>query len=354
MRAVDDRRDSPRTRHSADVAYWKNLPRQIGDVAEMNHFRLRSDPFFNARREIRQARRRHRELDLLQHDLVARDPLFPRVEHPPIVLRRRQHFVARREIDAELRDLQRLAGVARQRQFLGVDADVGGEAAADGFLVRLEHLPHVINGRLVRDVQVALEGFVDDARAGADAAVVQIGDAPIDREPKLNFTPERFVFGDILGRSIGDAASGRGHARDRVVGQGSQSGHAERGGRQESAAAAHQSLHAAHVAGDVWTVRPVIQCRCGTASISHTCAPPGRTEARRVRIVFFRSEKSDGAWKKSPRERPLRRGFRAIGPLSGHFPNGTAMACDLLLVSAVRVATEVVKRSGAIVPRFVG
>ena len=249
MRAVDNRRDAARARQSADIAYWKNLPRQIGDVAEVNHFRLRGDRLFDARREIREARRRHGELDLLQHDLVARHPLFPGVEHPAVVLRGRQHFVAGREIDAELRDLQRLAGVARQGEFLGVDADVGGEAAADGFLVRLEHLPHVIDGRLVRDVQVAFEGFVDDARAGADAAVVQIGDAAIDGESELDFAPERFVLGDILGRSVGDAAGGLGHARDRVVCQGSQSGHAERGGRQESAAAAHQSLHAAHVAG---------------------------------------------------------------------------------------------------------
>ncbi len=82
--------------------------------------------------------RRHRERDLRDLDLVAAHALIPGVEHPPVVLVRRHHVVAGLEIDAELRDLQPLAGVARDGELLQVAADLDRELAPHRLDVRLE------------------------------------------------------------------------------------------------------------------------------------------------------------------------------------------------------------------------
>ena len=103
--------------------------------------------------------------------------LIPGVEHAPVVLVRRDDFVAGLQVEAELRDLQRLAGVARDGELLRVAAEFGRELAAHRLDVRLEHVPHVVDRRLVRDVEIALNRLVHDARARAGVAVVQIDDA---------------------------------------------------------------------------------------------------------------------------------------------------------------------------------
>jgi hypothetical protein len=63
--------------------------------------------------------------------------------------------------------------------------------------VRLEDLPHVVHGRLVRDVEVALQRLVDDARAGAHAAVVQVDDRAVEREGLLDLAPEVSSCGEV-------------------------------------------------------------------------------------------------------------------------------------------------------------
>ena len=171
-------------------------------------------------RQIVEARRRHRERDLLQHDPVALLALLPGVEHAAVVLVGGEHLVAGREVEAELRDLQRLAGVARDRELLGVAAGARGEPAPHRLAVRLEHLPHVVRRRLVRDVEVALVGLVDDARARRDAAVVQVDDAAVERERELDLAPEGLVAGDVLGVAIAERDRPRRLARrQRVVGE---------------------------------------------------------------------------------------------------------------------------------------
>ncbi|MEJ7666382.1 MAG: hypothetical protein WKG07_46150 [Hymenobacter sp.] len=52
---------------------------------------------------------RNRKVDLLDRNLAATRALIPRRQHPPVVLLRRHHLITRLEIDAILRDLQRLA-----------------------------------------------------------------------------------------------------------------------------------------------------------------------------------------------------------------------------------------------------
>ena len=158
--------------------------------------------------EIVQRRRRHRERDLLQHDAVAAHALIPGVEHAAVVLVGRDDLVARLQVDAELRDLQRLAGVARDRELLGVAAELRREAAAHGLDVRLEDLPHVVHGRLVREVEVALERLVHDARARAAAAVVQVDDRAVERERLLDLAPVGLVCRKL--RRLASAAEGSG------------------------------------------------------------------------------------------------------------------------------------------------
>ncbi len=55
--------------------------------------------------------------------------------------------------------------------------------------VRLERVPHVVDRRLVGDVEVALQRFVDDARARAGVAVVQVDDRAVEREGLLDVAP---------------------------------------------------------------------------------------------------------------------------------------------------------------------
>jgi hypothetical protein len=40
----------------------------------------------------------------------------------------------------------------------------GGQAAAHAFHLRLQHLPHVIDGRLIRVIEIPFHRFLHDAR----------------------------------------------------------------------------------------------------------------------------------------------------------------------------------------------
>ena len=73
--------------------------------------------------------RRHRESEARDLDAVPPHPLIPRGEHPRIVLLGRDDLVAGLQVDAVLRDLERLARVARDREFLGIAPDLRGQHA---------------------------------------------------------------------------------------------------------------------------------------------------------------------------------------------------------------------------------
>ena len=157
------------------------------------------------------------------------------------------------ERDAELGDLQRLAGVARDRELLGIAAELGREAPPHALDVGLEDLPHVVHGRLVRDVEVALERLVHDARARTAAAVVQVDDRAVEREGLLDLAPVGLVGGDARRRLRRDAPAGRLHAGEPGIG--------ERGGRRQSRAAggAKEPTPGQHLYGlRVMSVRPRI------------------------------------------------------------------------------------------------
>jgi hypothetical protein len=188
-------------------------------------------------REIRLAQRRHRKRHLLEDDAIAADALLPGVEHAPVVLVRRDDLVARREVEPELRDLQRLAGVACDGELLGVAAELAREPLTHRLDVRLEHLPHVIRRRLVRDVEVALHRLVHCARTGADTTVVQVDQRAVEGERLLDLPPEILVGRHVFRGASGDGLRRVGHAGGDV-----RTGHGHEGG---GAGGALQELAAA-------------------------------------------------------------------------------------------------------------
>jgi len=141
-------------------------------VAEVQHFGARRNRAFQQRIEVL-AGRRHREVDLLDDDLLPAGALVPRGQHAAVVLFGGHDLVARIEIDAVLRDLQRLAGVSSDGHLVGIAAELRRQAAANHLDVPFDQ-PTVIDRRLVRVVQVAFVGLVHDHRARAAVAVVEI------------------------------------------------------------------------------------------------------------------------------------------------------------------------------------
>jgi hypothetical protein len=149
MGPIHDSQDPAGPRDVADLPDWKDVACQVRDVADVHHLRSWRDGLFETLDQIALARWRNRERDLGEDNAIAEDALFPRVQHAAVVLVRGQHFVARGEVDPELRDLQRLARVPRDGKLFDFASRLTGQSATHRFDVRLEHLPHVIHGRLV-------------------------------------------------------------------------------------------------------------------------------------------------------------------------------------------------------------
>lgn len=147
MGAIDDGDDAAGASHAGDVLNREDLPGQVGDVAEVQHLGARGDGAFE-HREQTFAGSRHREVDLGDLKLVAARALIPGGEHAAVVLLGRQHFVAGREVEAVLGNLQRLAGIARDGHLFGIAAELGGQPAAHHFNVPLDQ-PTVIHRRLI-------------------------------------------------------------------------------------------------------------------------------------------------------------------------------------------------------------
>ena len=209
-------------------------------MAEVQDLRRRRDRREQPIGELVHRRRRHRERDLLQHDPVAARALLPGVEHAAVVLVGRDDLVAGLQVDSELRDLQRFAGVARDRELLGVAAERRRQAPPHRLDVRLEDLPHVVHGRLVREVEIALERLVHDARARAAAAVVQVDDGAIEREGLLDLAPVGLVCRKLRRLASAAEGSGGGQARMGLIREGRERGGSGATGRaQESASCDH-------------------------------------------------------------------------------------------------------------------
>ena len=144
-------------------------------------------------------RRRHGELHARERNLVAPDALVPRRQHAGVVLLGRDDLVARLEVDAVLKNLQRLARVARNRELLGVAAELGGEPPANRFEVPVDQ-PGIVDRRHVLHVEVALDGVGDHARMRTVIPGIEIDDRAIERERLLDLAPVVFVARNLGGR----------------------------------------------------------------------------------------------------------------------------------------------------------
>ena len=209
MGAVHDHFDAARTPEFADPLDREDLPGQVGDVANQNHLRLRGDAFHEAVVEIVHRGRRHRERELLQHDPVAPLALLPRGDHAGIILVRGQHLVARLEVEAHDADLQRFAGVPRDRHFFGIAAELAGQIASHPFNPRLELLPHVPDRRLIRLIEIALQRLMHHPRRRTHPAVVQIDHRPIKGKGAPDLAPVVLVRGHVGRAGIACGRAGR-------------------------------------------------------------------------------------------------------------------------------------------------
>ena len=218
VRAVDDRRDAALPRQPAQIADGEELPRLVRDVAEVQHLRLRRD------RLLEPLNRSacvvgHGKIEARDLDLVAPRALVPRGQHAAVVLLGGDDLVARLEVEADLRDLQRLAGVARDGDLFRVGAEFRGQPPPGGFDVPLDQ-PAVIHRRLVGRVQIPFVRLVDDGGAGTGVAVIEVDERAIERERELDLAPVGFVGRDVLGRPVLDGRGRGGDLVDPVVTRG--------------------------------------------------------------------------------------------------------------------------------------
>ena len=72
----------------------------------------------------------------------------------------------------------------------------------------------MIHRRLVREIQISLERFVDDPRAGTTVAVIQVDERPIEGERGLDLTPVALVGRHFFRRTIGNR---RRRSRDLLI-----------------------------------------------------------------------------------------------------------------------------------------
>src|ERR1035441_3784689 len=92
-----------------------------------------------------------------------------------------------------------------------------GQAAADAFHLRFEHVDHGMNRPHVGVLQVAAHGVLYGARRGTDVAVVEVDDIAVDAERGADLAPEVFVGGDFLRGAGSGGAGGGAHTVDGVA-----------------------------------------------------------------------------------------------------------------------------------------
>ncbi len=98
--------------------------------------------------------------------------------------------------------LQRLAGIARDRDFFRVAAGGFRDPAPDRFHLALQHVDHGVPGAHVAVVQITAHRILPHDRRRADVSVVQVDDIAVDREGAPDFRPEVFIGRNLFGRVI--------------------------------------------------------------------------------------------------------------------------------------------------------
>ena len=216
MRPVDEHGDSSLAAEPHDVAHRQDLPAQVRDVGKLDDASLGCDRTADALHELAGIAERNRERNALDDDPLSAGTLVPRGEHARIVLVGDDHLVAPLEVDSQDQSLHSLGGISRDRQLLGIAAELPGERAADGLDPRFEHLPHMVRRQLVAEPQIADHLFEDVRWRRADTAVIEVGKRPIAVEAALNLRPVIFVTGQIARRIARCIATGQGSPRHGV------------------------------------------------------------------------------------------------------------------------------------------
>lgn len=196
MRPIDDRPNAPFLRDPADFRHREYLARDVDHMTKQYRPRLVGHPLLEELDDLLRRPDRHRQLDLLHHDAFAHLTLAYRVQHPPIVLRRRQDLVARLQADAVQRDLKALAGVSRDGHLFRVAAECPGKPHPHQFELRILLVPKVLGRRVVRPVELPLHRLVDQSRRGGYAPVVKVNQRSIEIECLLDMRPGAFVGSD--------------------------------------------------------------------------------------------------------------------------------------------------------------
>src|SRR5262245_36500646 len=217
MRAIHYRLDAARARQLADALDRIDLPAQVGDVAEMDDASARRDAALEDLGDLILTLRRNGDGDFFDDDPFAPLALPPRGEHSRVILVGGQNLVARFQIQPELADFQRLAGVARDGDLVHIAAEREREPAAHAFDLRVEDAPHRVDGRVVREFQIASHRLLHYARARTDAAVVEIDQRAVYGEGMLNLEPEVLIAGHVIGPAARNETHGVECARHPIL-----------------------------------------------------------------------------------------------------------------------------------------
>ena len=79
--------------------------------------------------------------------LIAAFALPPGRQHARVILIGRQHFIAGFQVQAELADFQRFAGVARDGDFFHIAAEIQRQPPPDALDLRVQVPPHSVDRR---------------------------------------------------------------------------------------------------------------------------------------------------------------------------------------------------------------
>jgi hypothetical protein len=172
MGAVDDGLDAAGAREVADCLHRRDLASDVDLVRDEDQAGAIGDAFFKRGSDLVEVLRWNRDLNQLQLEVFAFLSLPQGGEHARVILRGGEDFVAGFEVHTHEQNLERLGGVAGDRDLFAIAAEEFGQAGADGFRLRLEDFPHRVRGGVFLFPDVTNERFGHDPRAGRNAAVV--------------------------------------------------------------------------------------------------------------------------------------------------------------------------------------
>ena len=208
VRSVNYGFDAPGPRHLTDTLHGEDLSSEICDVANMNYLRLGRNGPLDAIIKVVEFSHWHRKRNLLQHDAFPAGALAPRRQHAPIVLIRREDFVAGLQIHPQLHRLERFAGIAGDGDLFGVAAKGLREPTAHYFQFRPQNAPHIVSGTHVGDLKISFLSLHHHLGRRTYAAVVEVDHVAVDGKGVANVQPEVLIAGHGVGGLAPGALSG--------------------------------------------------------------------------------------------------------------------------------------------------